>query len=130
MIRALWNEHVPVAGADRLKLGENIAVLDLMALAQFALMPEDDHALACILKSPVLPQPLSEDELMAAAAGRGSLSLCGKALGSRRASPLPAPCASVTPHRRSTRGAALRVSLGRAGVIADSLRLAAGFRGQ
>jgi ATP-dependent helicase/nuclease subunit A len=75
MIRALWNEQVPVAGADRLVLGENIAVLDLMALAQFALMPEDDHALACILKSPLLAHPLSEEELMAVAAGRGALSL-------------------------------------------------------
>ncbi len=75
MIRALWNEQVPVAGADRLKLGENIAVLDLVALAQFAIMPEDDHALACILKSPLLAQPLSEDELIAVAAGRGTVSL-------------------------------------------------------
>jgi ATP-dependent helicase/nuclease subunit A len=75
MIRALWNEHVPVAGADRLKLGQNIAVLDLMALAQFALMPEDDHALACLLKSPLLARPLSEDELLAVAANRGGLSL-------------------------------------------------------
>lgn len=75
MIRALWNEHVPVAGADRLKLGENIAVLDLMALAQFALMPEDDHALACLLKSPLLPRPLSEDELFGIAGERGPLSL-------------------------------------------------------
>jgi ATP-dependent helicase/nuclease subunit A len=75
MIRALWNEHVPVAGADRLKLGENIAVLDLMALAQFALMPEDDHALACLLKSPLLPRPLGEDELLAIAGGRKALSL-------------------------------------------------------
>jgi ATP-dependent helicase/nuclease subunit A len=75
MIRALWNEQVPVAGADRLKLGENIAVLDLMALAQFALMPEDDHALASILKSPLLPRPLTEEELMAVAAGRGALPL-------------------------------------------------------
>ena len=75
MIRALWNEHVPVAGADRLKLGENIAVLDLMAMAQFALMPEDDHALAVILKSPLLPRCFSEEELMAVAAGRGALSL-------------------------------------------------------
>ena len=72
MIRALWNEQVPVAGADRLKLGENIAVLDLMALAQFCVMPEDDHALACILKSPILAEPLSEDELLAIAAGRKS----------------------------------------------------------
>ena len=75
MIRALWNEHVPVAGADRLKLGENIAVLDLMALAQFALMPEDDHALACLLKSPLLARPLSEEELLGIAGERGPLSL-------------------------------------------------------
>ncbi|MCA3555958.1 double-strand break repair helicase AddA [Aestuariivirga sp.] len=75
MIRALWNERVPVAGADRLKLGENIAVLDLVALAQFAIMPEDDHALACLLKSPLPGQALTEDELIAVAAGRGSRSL-------------------------------------------------------
>ena len=75
MIRALWNENVPVAGADRLKLGENIAVLDLVALAQFATMPEDDHALASILKSPVFSRPLSEEELIRIAAGRGSTSL-------------------------------------------------------
>ena len=75
MIRALWNENVPVAGADRLKLGENIAVLDLVALAQFCTMPEDDHALACILKSPIFAAALSEEELMALAAGRGTASL-------------------------------------------------------
>lgn len=70
MIRALWSECVPVAGADRLKLGQNIAVLDLMAMAQFCIMPEDDHALACLLKSPLLPQPLSEDDLLSVAADR------------------------------------------------------------
>jgi ATP-dependent helicase/nuclease subunit A len=70
VIRALWNEQVPVAGADRLKLRENIAVLDLLALAQFTIMPEDDHALACILKSPLFDEPLSEDDLLAVAAGR------------------------------------------------------------
>lgn len=75
MIRALWNEQVPVAGADRLKLSENIAVLDLMALAQFCIMPEDDHALACLLKSPVLPQSFSEDDLLAIAANRNTLTL-------------------------------------------------------
>jgi ATP-dependent helicase/nuclease subunit A len=75
MIRALWNEQVPVAGADRLKLGENIAVLDLVALAQFAIMPEDDHALACLLKSPLLQHPLSEDQLIDIAAARGGASL-------------------------------------------------------
>ena len=75
MIRALWNENVPVAGADRLKLGENIAVLDLVALAQFATMPEDDHALASILKSPIFAKPLSEEQLMDLAVGRGKHSL-------------------------------------------------------
>ncbi len=75
MIRALWNEGVPVAGADRLRLGETLAVLDLVALAQFAIMPEDDHALACVLKSPILGRPLDEDELLRVAAARGSLSL-------------------------------------------------------
>ena len=70
MIRALWSEGVPVAGADRLKLAENIAVLDLMALAQFCIMPEDDHALACILKSPLLETPVTEDGLLNVAAER------------------------------------------------------------
>ncbi len=70
MIRALWNEQVPVAGADRLKLGENIAVLDLMALAQFCIVAEDDHALACILKSPLFAEPLTEDQLLALSANR------------------------------------------------------------
>jgi ATP-dependent helicase/nuclease subunit A len=81
MIRALWNAQVPVAGADRLKLGQNIAVLDLMALAQFAIMPEDDHALACVLKSPIMAEAFSEDDLLAIAANRpGSLwdSLCSR----------------------------------------------------
>ena len=86
MIRALWNEQVPVAGADRLILGENIAVLDLMALAQFAIMPEDDHALACVLKSPLLPHPLSEEQLIEVAAERGTLSLW-QALSQRRDQP-------------------------------------------
>ncbi|MEI7598104.1 MAG: double-strand break repair helicase AddA [Aestuariivirga sp.] len=75
MIRALWNAQVPVAGADRLKLGENIAVLDLVALAQFAIMPEDDHALACVLKSPLLATALSEDQLIEIAATRGAMPL-------------------------------------------------------
>ena len=96
MIRALWNEQVPVAGADRLKLGENIAVLDLMALAQFAVMPEDDHALACILKSPVFPRPLTEDELIAIAAERKTLSLW-ESLQSQDGPPFAAAVAILRP---------------------------------
>ena len=66
---------IPVAGADRLKLSENIAILDIMALVQFVLLPEDDYSLACVLKSPLVPTPLTEDQLFKLAHGRGTASL-------------------------------------------------------
>lgn len=53
ILRALKQEHVEVAGADRLKLTENIAVMDLMALGDALLLPADDLSLACVLKSPL-----------------------------------------------------------------------------
>ncbi|RCS22315.1 double-strand break repair helicase AddA [Phyllobacterium salinisoli] len=51
--RALKNLGVPVAGADRLKLTDHIAVKDLMALGRFVLQPADDLSLASLLKSPL-----------------------------------------------------------------------------
>ncbi len=96
MIRALWNEQVPVAGADRLKLGENIAVLDLVALAQFAIMPEDDHALACVLKSPLLAAALSEDQLIDIAAAREAMPLW-QSLSERDAEPYRSAAAFLRP---------------------------------
>ncbi|MGB3581092.1 MAG: UvrD-helicase domain-containing protein, partial [Roseiarcus sp.] len=53
MIRALKLQQVPVAGADRLKLNEHIAVIDLIAAGRGALLPDDDLTLACVLKSPL-----------------------------------------------------------------------------
>jgi ATP-dependent helicase/nuclease subunit A len=53
IIRALKDSHVPVAGADRLVLTEHIAVMDLMVLADVLLLPDDDLALATVLKSPL-----------------------------------------------------------------------------
>jgi ATP-dependent helicase/nuclease subunit A len=53
IIRALKNAGIPVAGADRLVLTEHIAIMDLMALADALLLPEDDLALATVLKSPL-----------------------------------------------------------------------------
>jgi ATP-dependent helicase/nuclease subunit A len=53
IIRALKDLHVPVAGADRLVLTEHIAVMDLMVLADALLLPDDDLALATVLKSPL-----------------------------------------------------------------------------
>jgi ATP-dependent helicase/nuclease subunit A len=53
IIRTLKNAGIPVAGADRLVLTEHIAVMDLMALADALLLPDDDLALATVLKSPL-----------------------------------------------------------------------------
>ena len=72
MIRALKRAEIPVAGADRMRLLEQLAVQDLMALADVLLMPEDDLALAVVLKSPLFG--LDETALFDLAHGRdGSL---------------------------------------------------------
>jgi len=54
VIRALKRREVPVAGTDRMVLTDQIAVMDLMAAAAFALLPEDDLTLATVLKSPLV----------------------------------------------------------------------------
>ena len=61
MIRALKREKIAVAGADRMQLLQQIAVMDLMALADVLLMPEDDLSLAVVLKSPLFG--LDDDDL-------------------------------------------------------------------
>ncbi|MEO6840091.1 MAG: double-strand break repair helicase AddA [Bradyrhizobium sp.] len=53
VIQALKHANIPVAGADRLKLTEHIAIIDLMNLADALLLPRDDLALAVALKSPL-----------------------------------------------------------------------------
>src|SRR5690606_26670322 len=52
MVRALKLADIPVAGTDRMVLTDQLAVMDLMALARFVLLPEDDLNLAVVLKSP------------------------------------------------------------------------------
>lgn len=61
VIQALKHAGIPVAGADRLKLTEHIAIIDLMNLADALLLPQDDLALAVALKSPLFG--LSDDDL-------------------------------------------------------------------
>jgi ATP-dependent helicase/nuclease subunit A len=73
IIRALKQEGVAVAGADRLILTEHIAVMDLMALADALLLPQDDLALATVLRSPLFG--FSDDELFAIAWDRGRVAL-------------------------------------------------------
>src|SRR5262249_37771664 len=53
VIRALKQAHVEVAGADRLVLTEHIAIMDLLVLGDALLLPDDDLALATVLKSPL-----------------------------------------------------------------------------
>jgi ATP-dependent helicase/nuclease subunit A len=68
LVRELKTLNVPVAGHDRMHLGEQIAVMDLMAFGHFLLLPEDDLNLAVLLKSPLLG--LDEEQLFSLAAQR------------------------------------------------------------
>jgi ATP-dependent helicase/nuclease subunit A len=72
LVRALKTLDVPVTGTDRMVLTEQLSVMDLVALLQFTLLPEDDLTLATVLRGPLLG--CSEDQLMQLAIGRkGSL---------------------------------------------------------
>ena len=72
LVKNLKRLGVAVAGADRMVLTEQLAVMDLMALAEVLLLPEDDLTLATVLKSPLIG--LTEEELFEIAWNRsGSL---------------------------------------------------------
>ena len=73
MVRALKRRDIAVAGADRMVLTEQMAVMDLMALGRFLLLPEDDLSLAEVLKSPLIG--FDDDDLFALAHNRGEASL-------------------------------------------------------
>ncbi len=68
LVRALKGRGIPVAGVDRMVLSEQIAVMDLIALGRFVLLPDDDLNLASLLKSPLAG--FGEDDLFALAHGR------------------------------------------------------------
>ena len=53
IIRACKTANLPIAGADRLKVGAELAVKDLAALLSFLATPEDSLSLAIVLKSPL-----------------------------------------------------------------------------
>jgi ATP-dependent helicase/nuclease subunit A len=69
LVNALKSFGVEVAGVDRMVLTDQLAIMDLMALGRFLLLPEDDLTLAAVLKSPLVG--LDEDDLFALAYGRG-----------------------------------------------------------
>jgi ATP-dependent helicase/nuclease subunit A len=61
VIRQLKLREVPVAGADRVRLTEQIAAMDLIALGRFAVQRDDDLNLAALLRSPLCG--LGDEEL-------------------------------------------------------------------
>lgn len=68
LLRLLKAQGLPVAGKDRMTLNTQLAVRDLMALARFVLLPDDDLTLATVLRSPLVG--MSEDALFSLAHGR------------------------------------------------------------
>jgi ATP-dependent helicase/nuclease subunit A len=68
LVRELKNLAVSVAGTDRMVLTEQLAVMDLIALARVLLLPEDDLTLATVLKGPLVG--FGEDELFVLAYDR------------------------------------------------------------
>ncbi len=72
LVRELKKRGVNVAGLDRMKLTDQLAVQDLMSLCAALLLPQDNLALAEMLTSPL--GGLTDDSLLDLAAGRiGSL---------------------------------------------------------
>ncbi len=68
LVAAFTRLGVPVAGVDRIVLTESIAVMDMLALADFLLLPDDDLTLATVLKGPLIG--LDDEQLRLLAHGR------------------------------------------------------------
>ncbi|MDH5557930.1 MAG: double-strand break repair helicase AddA, partial [Alphaproteobacteria bacterium] len=73
LVRALKDRGVPVSGVDRMVLTQQIAVMDLIALGRFLLLPTDDLTLATVLKCPLVG--FDDDDLFRLAWDRAGKSL-------------------------------------------------------
>jgi ATP-dependent helicase/nuclease subunit A len=72
LVRELKNLSLPVGGIDRMILADQLPVQDMLALAEWLLLPDDDLTLAALLKSPLIG--LDEKQLFTLAQPRqGSL---------------------------------------------------------
>ena len=87
IIRACKSAGLAVAGADRLRLGAELAVKDILALLSFLALPEDDLSLAAALRSPLFGW--SEGQLYDLAQGRGPGRYLWQALREQDATPAP-----------------------------------------
>ncbi len=73
LVRECKNLGVNIGGIDKINVLEQIAVQDLIALAKFVLLPDDDLNLACLLKSPIIG--LDDNHLLDICLDRNELSV-------------------------------------------------------
>lgn len=79
MVNSLKKHGIAVAGADRMMLTDQIAVMDLLAVGRFAVLPEDSLSMAEVLKSPLIGW--TDDDLFELAHDRKSnlwVELCNR----------------------------------------------------
>lgn len=82
IIAACKSKEIAIAGADRLKIGSELAVRDILALLSFFTLPEDDLSLAAALRSPLFGW--SENDLFSLAANRKPKAFLWQELRDRR----------------------------------------------
>jgi ATP-dependent helicase/nuclease subunit A len=75
IINCLKQHGLPVEDVDRITLNKSLSVLDLMSIAKFVLLPQDDLNLVSLLKSPIIG--MSEQALQTIAVSRGKNSIWG-----------------------------------------------------
>ena len=82
LIKAFKRAGLPVAGADRMVLKDELAVEDCLALMRVALDPADDLSLACVLKGPWLGLENDDEDLFPLAYGREKQTLHARLMAS------------------------------------------------
>jgi len=61
LIKELCTAQLKVEKSDKINLKEHLAVMDLISIAKFVLLPDDDLNLAALLKSPIIG--MSEEQI-------------------------------------------------------------------
>lgn len=80
LIKAFKREKLPVAGADRMVLRDELAVQDCLLLMQVALDPADDLSVACVLKGPWCNLTSDDNDIFPLAYERGGERLVDRLL--------------------------------------------------
>ncbi len=73
VINCLKQHGLQVEDVDRITLDKSLSVLDLIAIAKFVLLPQDDLNLLSLLKSPIIGMGEQELQLLAVSRGKNSI---------------------------------------------------------